>query len=378
MKDITITPARNTSLDYLRCICTAFIICIHITGLDPIHLELQAGHMKSVCFSALRVILALGVPPFFMLSGAFMIRKNITSLSAFYGRSYGRLLPWSIFFFFVGSIFQQLNAVYHNGTSIWNTDFSAFYLEWITRGGTGILWFIPALMGLYLITPLLIWLRKHTSLWGFCCLTVLVFTATEYLFIPYLNADYASFDINWLKGIFFIGHYMAGYCIYSICQGWSWSRFFNTTTLTITLIAGIVGSAIWLSWYYTPPYSSVPSLNAQAAIPVILSGLLFALFCKIRLPESKLISLISSVSIIIYLSHNYLALPIIRFGLKWTGLWETLYRDSFLTNFICYILAVPFSIICAVALSYAAQTLKRLIKNENSPSSAATQNGTQR
>ena len=171
---------------------------------------------------------------------------------------------------------------------------------------------------------------------------------------------------------------MAGYCIYSICQGWSWSRFFNTTTLTITLIAGIVGSAIWLSWYYTPPYSSVPSLNAQAAIPVILSGLLFALFCKIRLPESKLISLISSVSIIIYLSHNYLALPIIRFGLKWTGLWETLYRDSFLTNFICYILAVPFSIICAVALSYAAQTLKRLIKNENSPSSAATQNGTQR
>ena len=116
------------------------------------------------------IILSLGVPPFFMLSGAFMLKKEISSISQFYLKSYGRLLPWCIFFFFVGSLFQILNTAYNKGTSIGDIDLPAFYADWFCRGGSGILWFIPALMGLYLITPLLVWIRKHTNLLVFSLL----------------------------------------------------------------------------------------------------------------------------------------------------------------------------------------------------------------
>ena len=296
-----------------------------------------------------------------MLSGAFMIKKDISSLSSFYCRSYGRLLPWSIFFFFVGSLFGILNDAYNGCYSIWDTDLTAFYHNWFARGGTGILWFVPALMGLYLITPLLVWLRKRCTLSIFCGITLLVFAATKYLLIPGLNADYASYSINWFKGMFFIGHYMAGYCIYSICR-LEGLRFLNATTLGLALAAGIVASTCWLSSFYNPPYTDVPSLNAQEAIPVILSGLLFALFCKLQLPPSKLIATISSISIIIYLSHNYLPLPIIRFGMKWTGIWETLFRDSFIMAIICYALGVSFSIVCALILPKSAQILKTIFQ----------------
>lgn len=358
---------RDITLDYLRCLCTAIIVCVHLTGLNPDNLELQAGSAESILFSTIRIILSMGVPPFFMLSGAFMIKKDISSLSSFYCKSYGRLLPWSIFFFFVGSLFEILNDAYNGGYNVCDTDLAAFYHNWFTRGGTGILWFIPALMGLYLITPLLVWLRKCCTLSIFCCITLLVFIATEFILIPCLHADYASYSINWFKGIFFIGHYMAGYCIYSICRHEGLS-FLNPTTLGLALTAGIIASACWLSSFYNAPYTDIPSLNAQEALPVILSGLLFALFCKLQLPPSKLIATISSISIVIYLSHNYLPLPIIRFGMKWTGIWDTLFRDSFIMAFICYALGVSFSVVCALILHKSALISKTIFKKHSTNS----------
>lgn len=349
---------RHVSLDYLRCLCTAIIVCLHITGFEANQLNIQAGNCNSFLYYTILVILSLGLPPFFMLSGAFMIKKEINSISRFYLRSYSRLLPWSIFFFFAGSIFQLLKTAYNKGTSICDTDLITFYSDWFCKGGTGILWFIPALMGLYLITPILVWVRKHTSLFLFCLLTGMIFLITEYVLIPWLHADYASHPCNWIKGVFFIGHYMLGYCILSACEKLP-AKWPGSKILGVILLVTLFSFVMWFSYQYPQPAICSPSLNAQALAPITISAILFALFAKLNLPDSKIITAISSISIIIYLSHNYLPLPIIRFGLKWSGLWDTLYRATFSVTLICYLIAVPFAIICAFVLHKGAKMLAR-------------------
>lgn len=364
---------RNVSLDYLRCLCTAIIICLHITGCDIDRMDLQNGGCEF--YYTLRLLLALGVPPFFMLSGAFMISKEIDSILHFYARSYSRLLPWSLFFFLVGSVFTILNTAYNEGSSIWDTEWLDFYSRWFLNGGSGVLWFIPALMGLYLITPLLVWIRKHISLSNFCILTILVILATEYILTPWLHMNYESYPYNWLKGIFFIGHYMLGYCIYRTCQklpsSWPCAKLIGGLFL-VSLFCIV----IFFSHQYPDPTINCPNLHAQAFIPIILSSLLFAFFAKCNLPSSSIISTVSSISIIIYLSHNYLPLPIIRFCLKWTGLWDTLYRDTFIMSIICYIIAVPFSIICAIILQKSAHifflALKKAFRITTQPTQQKT------
>ena len=354
---------RNIPLDYLRCLCTAIIICLHITGFEANQLNIQEGNFNCFVYYFICIILSLGVPPFFMLSGAFMLKKEISSISQFYLKSYGRLLPWCIFFFFVGSLFQILNTAYNKGTIIGDIDLPAFYADWFCRGGSGILWFIPALMGLYLITPLLVWIRKHTNLLVFSLLTIIVFLTTEHVIIPWLQADYTTHPCNWSKGIFFIGHYMLGYCIYSTCEklpaNWPATKIIGALLL-ITILCFTIG----FNYQYPHPAICKPVLNAQAFAPIFISALLFALFTKLKLPDSKLISTISSISIIIYLSHNYLPLPIIRFGLKWLGIWDTLYRTSFSITLICYLIAVPFSVVCALALQKGAQALAHILKQK--------------
>lgn len=357
---------RNIELDYLRVLCTFLIVCLHITGLEVARLGLQAGSIESVLFAMLELTLSIGLPPFFLLSGAFMISKDITSISNFYRRSFSRILPWSIFFFVVGSFFEVLNIAYNKNINVLDIDFAAFYCRWFKNGGSGVLWFIPALMGLYLLTPLLARVRKRTSLTQFSILTGLVFAATYYLFIPGLGGNYASYGINWFKGIFFIGHYMLGYCIYQFCKQYTYKRF-NATTIGIIFVITLVFSAVWLSPDYSIGATSRPSLDAQEALPIILSSLLFLFFNKVSLPPSRLITNIPPLCIIIYLSHNYLPLPIIRFGLKWTGLWDTVYRDSLLLQFACYAAAIPFSILCARVLhtggQYFYQRAKSLLEN---------------
>lgn len=347
---------RNIELDYLRVVCTLIIVCLHITGLETTKLHLQQGSAESAIYAFLQLVLCMGLPPFFMLSGAFMISKKITSVISFYRRSFSRLLPWSIFFFIVGSFFQILNISYHEGTSVWNTDFVSFYHTWFVRGGTGVLWFIPALMGLYLLTPILVWIRERVSFIHFCLLTAAVFAATNYLLIPCLGADYASYGINWFKGMFFIGHYMLGFCIYIFCKQNKW-RWFNATTIGTVFIILLICCAVWISPCYTEEAAFRPHLNAQACLPIVLSAMLFTVFNKISLPPSRIVSTISSCSIVIYLSHNYMPLPIIRFGLKYSGLWDTAYRDSLLLQVGCYAVAIPFAILLALALQRGAQYL---------------------
>lgn len=351
------TP-RNIELDYLRVICTLLIVCLHITGIDAARLHLQPGSAESVVYAFLQLVLCMGLPPFFMLSGAFMISKKITSLLGFYRRSFSRLLPWSIFFFIVGSFFKILNTSYHGGASVWDTEFVSFYYTWFARGGTGILWFIPALMGLYLLTPVLVWIRERVRFVHFCLLTAAVFAATNYLLIPYLGADYASYGINWFKGMFFIGHYMLGYCIYTFCKQ-NKSRWFNATTIGTVFIVMLISCSVLINPCYTEGAEFYSHLNAQEALPIVLSAMLFTVFNKLSLPPSRIISTISSCSIVIYLSHNYMPLPIIRFGLKHAGLWDTTYRDSLLLQVSCYAVAIPFSILVALALQRGAQYIFR-------------------
>ena len=349
-------PPRNITLDYLRVLCTALIVCIHSSGLDVSRALGSACSTQTLTWAFVKLLLGMAVPPFFMMSGAFMLNKDIQDVFQFYKKSYGRLLPWSIFFFFVASVFQILNHAYNSGTNIWDTDFIAHYIRWFTYGGSGVLWFIFALMGLYLITPVLIFIRKRTSLVSFCIITLITLLATRHILCNALQADYASYPINWFKGMFFIGHYMLGYCIYEICKRHK-NRILNAYTTAGALLLFLLVNTFIASTQLTQGFDF--SINAQSAVNIFSSALMFALFNLTRLPDTRLVSYIASISLIIYLSHNYLSLPIFRFFLNWTGIWDTLFRTSILFNLVNYIIAFAISVIFAHFLNKAALLVKR-------------------
>lgn len=139
--------ARLGYPDCLRCLAAAAVVVLHCVG------YVQAGAQPgSACFAALNVINGIGrwaVPVFIMLSGMFLLDPD-------------RPLPTKKWLAHVGRI-ALLTALWTLLYGLWNARGGQLTLEWFLEGLISLvtcqlhyhLWFLPVLLGLYLLIPLL-------------------------------------------------------------------------------------------------------------------------------------------------------------------------------------------------------------------------------
>ena len=132
------TKNRIFYYDLLRVIAIFSVIVCHATAMNPF---VSLGGPKFISFP-LDVFSYVGVPLFFMLSGALLLNKNY-SLKTFFNKRFSRIVYPFIFWICIFAIL-----------GIFGFNFPVEKIISLVKGD-GFTWFIWALIGLYLFIPII-------------------------------------------------------------------------------------------------------------------------------------------------------------------------------------------------------------------------------
>lgn len=137
-------PARDVRYDLLRITAAFMVVLLHTAGA-----KWSAVRYNSFDWAVLNVYDSLvrsAVPLFFMLSGAFLLKKEIPLKRLWLKKILPLLLIYTVW-----SILYAVDAI--GLTALFKTPFSEFLLS--AAQGSYHLWFLPTLIGLYMLQPIL-------------------------------------------------------------------------------------------------------------------------------------------------------------------------------------------------------------------------------
>jgi len=144
--------------DLVRVFATVCVILIHISAVPATHLA-QVGHPVwdyAVIYDAFA---RAAVPLFIMTSGTLLLAGSTTQLSAFAWRRFGKvgipLLFWSVLYFFW--------RIFIRNETLRASDYVYHLLHGFTDPVYPHLWFLYAILALYTLVPLLVFVLKNFS-----------------------------------------------------------------------------------------------------------------------------------------------------------------------------------------------------------------------
>lgn len=203
-------------LDVLRIICSFMVVMVHVSAQEWGNVP-----VNSIDWQVLNIYDCLvipSVPLFFMISGALFLNESYElSLKKLY---FSKILHLFVVYH-AWMLFYNLLPFFH-GELAWTYENIKFEIIFDTLEGIGIyhLWFIPELIILYLITPILKEaFRKKETCQYFLCLFLVVGAVLPALLLydfPYkrfVSSYYSRTSLVMLTG--YIGYYVAGHYIHS-------------------------------------------------------------------------------------------------------------------------------------------------------------------
>mgnify|MGYP001138089363 CR=1 FL=1 len=212
---------RLLYIDWLRIYATIAVVFIHVSAglvgkMDPTHLS---GWLAGNFFETLS---RSSVPIFVMISGALLLQteKKLTYIDFLKKRTSKVLIPlvaWSAIFYSYGVYAGYFPSSVTHAISLF-----------LQNGITSHLWFLYMIIGLYLITPLLLILIKHSTqqdLHYFLLLWIYAsFGAKLIQFLLHISIPIElSFVSNYI-GYFVLGYYLH---IYEISKKWRKILYFS-------------------------------------------------------------------------------------------------------------------------------------------------------
>ncbi|MCR5814439.1 MAG: acyltransferase family protein, partial [Desulfovibrio sp.] len=187
------------SLDWLRSIAIIFILLIHI--FDD-YSQNQLFSIKYVTSLGVEAFVRIGLPLFFVLSGFLLIKpyENGQAIKKFYQRRLQRILPLFLFWSFIYYLYSKQSF-----------DLLDFFRCLVTEPLFYHLWFVYAILGIYIVTPLIsniVVNTKPQAILLYCVISICVYTFEPVFKFFNVNTYFYQFFIQfWF--IYFIG----GYCI---------------------------------------------------------------------------------------------------------------------------------------------------------------------
>lgn len=154
MSEKYITKNREVNLDVIRCIAMLMVIMVHTMGNLAVYAE-PYNKMWYISKTTESIVFACN-GLFFMLSGYFVLNKEIPDIKKFY---IGRLIKIA-FPFFVFSLLYYVRTVYYgpgftfNVKSIGNNVLE-FVMQFLTGNISSHFWFMYYLIGAYIMAPFL-------------------------------------------------------------------------------------------------------------------------------------------------------------------------------------------------------------------------------
>lgn len=318
--------------DELRTLAILLVILCHTCQYFPSTVEL----IKSPTLLSYVSIGRLGVPLFFMLSGALLINKEYT-LGSFFKKRFTRVLVPAIFWLIIISIINQIFL--GNG----NVDLNYIIAH------AAFPWFVYAILGIYLFIPILnSFIKEYGNKGaGFFILVWLIFIIGN-------NLNYTNEGFNLIFDSFgvYIGYPVLGY--YLANKNF---KIYSIPMIFISAIVFIIFATInfqmSLTQIHIIEYSSLTLIIATSALFLLFRYI--SRFCELnrnnayskfhyRIMNSwvgKSIYIISVASYTIYLMHNII-INFFRFNFtidKFYMLPQTFLMISILCILIVLILA---------------------------------------
>lgn len=305
-------------LDVLRVISSFLVIVVHSAAQ-----EWNSFAVKSVNWQVLNVYDCLaisGVPVFFMISGALLLNeKYVISIRKLY---FKKILHLFLVYHFL-LIFYNL-VPFFMGERMWtlkNIKADVLY-DTLTGNGAYHLWFIPQLLCLYMITPLLKeTFRKKEICEYFLALYFIVGAVLPALLlfdIPYKNIISSYCDRgSWGMLTGYIGYYVAGHYIHSFIPVTLTKRRRNLVIAMTVFAYMITILACSLDAIHKNEPSTI--LNTPLAAPHFVSAIgLFLLvrhLCRnLRNERYMYVKQVVSLSFGIYLMHPFVITVVKKVG----------------------------------------------------------------
>ena len=142
IKRIEIMQERNISLDIIRTIACLLVLVIH----SPIAVTETNGFL----FASMTLLGSPCIGLFFMVSGYLLLPTNM-AMMPFLKKRMSRVLLPTLFWTFI-----YLLIIYLSGERFQDQPWTKTFLSIpFTRQGCGFLWFMYALTGLYILTPII-------------------------------------------------------------------------------------------------------------------------------------------------------------------------------------------------------------------------------
>ncbi len=287
---------RLYHFDLLRITATIGVIILHISSI-------YVYKFNSLSFSAwffaniINASMRFSVPIFFMISGAFLLLNDKPTRLK-------KRLPKILIPLFFASISYILLFKHDNA----NYNIYKGLLLILKGPISAHLWFIYALAGLYLLTPLLKFFTKDKKATEYFLILWLFFSVIIAFFRKFTQFSF-GLDLNLFQG--YIGLYVLGFYLSTYEF-----RFKKIRTLTLFFLIGFISTFIgtWLinignhgtidEYFYTPLSPTV----------VLMSVSIFLLFKKIfqHKEGNKITDTLSEVSFGVYLYHALFIMLITR------------------------------------------------------------------
>lgn len=298
-ENLAMLTNRNQSMDMLRIICAIFIVFIHVT---PEYNPAVAGSLPSLFIHSL---VRSGLPIFFIMSGYFILNSKINSLVDFYkSRLVTIIVPFLVFSFAHYCYFHQWDP------NAYSSEWAVNYLKSVMYGSpvnfgrqyfmTGLYWFVYAIIGLYIITPVIIkcmeFIGNENALK--CLMVLLAFYCVTQVSGAYLKT--INFSEDWMQypdGLKWVLYFIIGGIIKRV------EKNINSLAISFAVIISYFLVVITYHGSATGKWYSLGWIDANAAM-VLLSTSIFILFHtqKIKL-QSKIIPYLSSLTYGVYLIH---------------------------------------------------------------------------
>lgn len=330
---------RESEFDYLRVVAAFCVIIIHVCAMEWKTINIYSTQW--VCLHIYDILMKFSVPVFFMISGRFLL-DPLRQVSLLKIRNKG--VHIIIAFVFWSSIYTILNLcrVIMEGDSI------AGNLNWIIIeffSGEYHMWFLYAILGLYLVTPLLRKIMQNKLLIKYFLVLFFIFgliwpmaQQIPKIRILFINAE-TEMAFSMTTG--YVGYYVLGYYLYK----YSMSKKKKMIILGVGAFAAIfsVMSTLIISWKTGKAYEGLalyltPNV-AATSIAIYIAVLKIFKTCKIK----KTVAIISKYSFGCYLAH-----PLFLWIFEWIG---------FVPSIFYPVISIPLISICALILSIALSIL---------------------
>ena len=236
-------------LDELRALAILLVLLAHTIQFFPVNID----YLTSPTLLSYLSVSRMGVPLFFMLSGALLIGKEY-SLATFFKKRFKRVLIPAIFWYIV--LFLTVAAA--NGYN-----FNMIY-DWINQAPFP--WFVCAIIGIYLVIPIFSSFIKEYGMRGaeyclFIWFILIILTTYNLSEDYYVNLIFNNFGL-------YIGYAVLGYYLTN-----KDFRIYSLPMMIFNLIIFIVTLAI--SIYYAFNFSHVVYIYSVSVIVQCITLFLF-------------------------------------------------------------------------------------------------------